>query len=414
MEVPGESAVRGGFRADGSGEFTFSNVGDVPSQEELDALLRHLHQDPDLYEWKVKSAEFRFSHNDAAWQRDKEDIGQNHTAFTGPTSIRSGKVVMVCEPKRVEEAHDFADLPRVQVLEGPRYRCTTCGTRFDSSRVGSPWCSAKCRDAERSPANDWGITRHVIIPDTQIDPGTPTDHLLWAGQYIAEHCAGHRTRIIVIGDWWNMGSLSSYDKGTKKAEGRRIKDDIDAGNRGFQVFDEALGDDPLWSFHYLPGNHEERIDRHVNAHPNLAGFLSRDNLLTPPRWERHEYLEPVDLDGVIYSHYFYQPNTGKPYGGENIEGRIKQVGHSFVMGHQQGLRMGMHYAAGRRRIGVVAGSFYQHDEDYKGPQGNAHWRGIVLLNNVEDGSADPMPVSMDYLCRRYAGHRLADHVGTVV
>ena len=54
---------------------------------------------------------------------------------------------------------------------------------------------------------------------------------------------------------------------------------------------------------------------------------------------------------------------------------------------------------------------YQHDESNKGPQGNAHWRGIVVLNDVEDGSFDPMPVSLDYLCRRYAGHRIADHTG---
>lgn len=305
---------------------------------------------------------------------------------------------------------DLLGLPSVD--DGPRYRCATCGTRFDRSRVGTLWCRAACRDA--APAGDdgdFGIVRHVVIPDTQVRPGVPNDHLYWAGRYIRDHCAGRRTRIVMIGDHWDMSSLSVYDRGKMAAEGRRVRADIEAGNRGFEILDEAMGDDPAWDKHFLFGNHEERIDRYVADHPELDGFLSRDNCITPPSWQRHEFLVPVWLDGVAYAHYFYQPNTGRPYAGQNIETRLRQIGHSFVMGHQQGLKMGMHYAAGRQRFGLVAGSFYQHDEDYKGPQGNAHWRGIVVLNDVEDGAFDPMPVSLDYLCREYEGHRIADHEG---
>ena len=28
--------------------------------------------------------------------------------------------------------------------------------------------------------------RYVVIPDTQVKPGVPTDHLEWAGRYVAE------------------------------------------------------------------------------------------------------------------------------------------------------------------------------------------------------------------------------------
>lgn len=307
---------------------------------------------------------------------------------------------------------DFVDLPTVG--DGPRFRCSTCGTRFDRSRVGTLWCSAKCRDATVAASDDFGIVRHVVIPDTQVRPGVPTDHLLWAGRYIRDHCAGQRTRIVMIGDHWDMSSLSSYDHGKMAAENRRVRADIEAGNRAFEVLDEAMGADLAWDKHFLFGNHEDRIVRYVNDHGELEGFLSLDNCVTPPGWQRHPFLEPTWLDGIAYAHYFYHPNTGKPYGGDSIEARIKQIGHSFVMGHQQGLKMGMHYAAGHQRFGLVAGSFYQHDEDYAGPQGNAHWRGIVVLNDVEDGAFDPMPVSLDYLCREYEGRRIADHEGVVL
>ena len=45
---------------------------------------------------------------------------------------------------------------------------------------------------------------------------------------------------------------------------------------------------------------------------------------------------------------------------------------------------------------------YEHNEDYMGPQGNKHFRGIVMLHEVEpDGSFDMMPVSLRYLKDKY-------------
>ena len=61
----------------------------------------------------------------------------------------------------------------------------------------------------------WGSMKHLIIPDTQVKPNTPTEHLKWAGQYAAEK----KPDVIVhIGDHWDMESLSSYDKGKKSFE----------------------------------------------------------------------------------------------------------------------------------------------------------------------------------------------------
>jgi hypothetical protein len=289
----------------------------------------------------------------------------------------------------------FADLPTVPT------GCARCSTQKHGRATGS---------VARSK---FPITFHVVIGDTQVKPGVPNDHLFWIGRYIREEFRGKKTRIVHVGDHWDMPSLSSYDFGKAASEGRRVKDDILVGNRGFEVLDEAMGDDPDWDFHFLFGNHEDRVTRYVNDNAELVGFLSLDNLLTPERWQRHGYLEPVNLDGIVYSHYFYNKNTGKPLTG-SVEGRIKEIGHSFVMGHQQGLALGFHYAAERQRVGVVCGSSYYHDEDYKGPQGNVHDRCIVVLNEVEDGSAYPMPVSLDYLCRRYEGHRLSEHEGRIL
>lgn len=76
---------------------------------------------------------------------------------------------------------------------------------------------------------------------------------------------------------------------------------------------------------------------------------------------------------------------------------------SCVMGHVQRREIDYQYnAMGKRITGIFCGAFYQHDEPYLNYQGNAEtWRGIWMLNQVKDGEFDEMPVSLDYLKRRY-------------
>jgi hypothetical protein len=51
--------------------------------------------------------------------------------------------------------------------------------------------------------------------------------------------------------------------------------------------------------------------------------------------------------------------------------------------------------------GLVAGSFYLHDEDYKGPQGNKHWRGMLIKHAVQGGNYNLMEVDIPFLLRRH-------------
>lgn len=253
---------------------------------------------------------------------------------------------------------------------------------------------------------------HLFVPDTQVKPGVPTDHLRWAGMYALER----RPDVIIhAGDHWDFPSLSSYDRGKKAMEGRRYSEDVIAGNEGLNRFDQPIRvhNNRLRTRHpYTPrkvllrGNHEHRLQRAIEDNAQLDGALSFDDLESPG-WEVHDFLKIVKIDGVHYSHYFYNPMTGRPYGGQNIETRLKTIGHSFTMGHQQGLWYGLRSTIGGMQHGLVAGSFHMHEEEYLGPQAADHWRGLVVCHQVESGAYDPMFVSMDYLCRRYEGVDLA-------
>lgn len=215
--------------------------------------------------------------------------------------------------------------------------------------------------------------------------------------------------IIHLGDHWDMHSLSSYDRGTMKGENADYQRDIDIGIHGMELLMNPLQKyNKLRINKYKPrqvfliGNHEQRIERYVNANPPLRNKVSyKDFRLRDFGWEVHDFLKPVDIDGISYAHYFYNPNTGKPYGGK-ASTMLNNVGFSFTMGHQQGKDLAeKHLSNGRTIRGLVVGSFYQHDEDYKGPQGNHHWRGCIMKHEVSGGNYSLMEISLGYFLREY-------------
>lgn len=247
--------------------------------------------------------------------------------------------------------------------------------------------------------------RHFIIPDTQIRGGIDTSHIDWCAKAIVKY----RPDVIVhLGDHWDLPSLSTHDApGSKEAEGRRVSDDIAAGNEAFARLVAPMQQErerlvrarkKRWNpaCHFLFGNHEDRLTRAVFREPRWEGLLTLDALQTPG-FERHPFLEIVTIDGIQYSHYFKNQNSNYAIGG-SIENRLNKIGTSFVQGHQPGCLYGARQFPGNlRRHGLVCGSFYLHDEGYRGPQSNGDWRGIVVLNMVQNGDYDPMPIRMAYL-----------------
>lgn len=254
------------------------------------------------------------------------------------------------------------------------------------------------------------MSRHLVIPDLQVKPGVPLNHCSWIGQYIAEK---QPDVVINLGDHADVSSLSTYDRGKMDFEGRRFVQDCEAAQLASSLLLEPLARDAAaWSrvsTHILYGNHEDRIDRFVQNHPELAGFVNKEALGYAEYWDNvHDFLVPVTIDGVAYSHYFYNPGNGRPYAGM-IQTKLKNVGMSFTQGHTQGIDYGMRTLSnGKRHHGLVAGSCYLHREKYLGPQGHDHWNGIVMKYGVTEGDYDIKIVSLDSLCQRYENVTLSE------
>lgn len=243
--------------------------------------------------------------------------------------------------------------------------------------------------------------RILVIPDTQVKPGVPIDHLEHIGRYIAHKRPDY---IVMIGDWWDNPGLCIYDKGKLKFEGRRVLKDIEFGNQAMDLMTSQYRNIPGYTpeEHFCLGNHEERLERLAQERPELEGVIGY-HMLNLKGWTVHPYLKVVKLEGVKFAHYFTSGTMGRPAGSAAV--MLKQAMGSAVQGHVQKVDMAIHEKTGH--IAMMVGTCYQHDEEYLGYQGNDCRRQVVMMNQVKDGVYDPMFVSLDFLRAKYSAPRAA-------
>lgn len=251
---------------------------------------------------------------------------------------------------------------------------------------------------------------YCVIPDCQVKPNVPLEHLKWAGKYIAEK---KPDVIVQIGDFADMASLSSYDIGKKSFEGRKYTDDIEASKTGMLKLMSPIWEEQnrlvsnkkkQWNPELLLtlGNHEDRINTAIENDRKLEGLISVNDLKYEEfGWKVFPFKEVVVRDGIAFSHYFSSGILGRPVTSAKALTTKKHM--SCIMGHvqQTEIDMSQFKGDGTPIISLFVGAFYQHNEDYLGPQGNVHHRGIWFLYEVENGCFWPHYISLNYLKNRF-------------
>ena len=253
------------------------------------------------------------------------------------------------------------------------------------------------------------MSKILVIPDCQVKPNIELDHLTWAGKHAAEKKPDY---IICLGDFADMESLSSYDVGKKSFEGRRYTNDIEVAKKAMSMFMRPILNEQLrlvrnkdkqWNPKLILtlGNHENRINRAINNDPKLDGLISVADLTYEEfGWKVIPYLQVEVVEGIAFSHFFVSGVMGRPV----ISAKMLLTKHhmSCIAGHQQGRDIAYGQTAdGKRMTSIISGSFYSHEEEYLTAQNNIHWRGVWQLNECSEGSFDEMPLSIDYLRRKY-------------
>ena len=247
------------------------------------------------------------------------------------------------------------------------------------------------------------IPKLLIIPDCHAHPEYSNERFTALGNFIM---AEKPDVIVCLGDFADMPSLSSYDKGKKSFEGRRYKKDIDAA---IDAQEKLFAPLKAYNKHqretkhkqYKPklimlgGNHEDRINTATNNSPELDGILSTDDLKYKKfGWKEIPFREKFHLEGITMCHYLPSGLMGRPIGGINQARSLitKQhvsciVGHSHVFDHAEQTTGD---AEGTKIFGLTAGC-YSHMEQKEGwnlDTMNLWWHGVVILEDVSCGYYD--------------------------
>jgi hypothetical protein len=244
---------------------------------------------------------------------------------------------------------------------------------------------------------------HLVIPDSHARPGFHNKRYDWLGQLIVDI----KPDVVVdIGDWYDMESLSSYDKGKKSFEGRQYTKDIEVG---VEAQERLLA--PIKKAHMKRprfvrtlGNHENRVDRAVNMSRELEGLMSTKDFQSKEYgWEEVEYNVPIRVDGIYYCHHFPSGAMGKPIGGDNIGRMLIQKKHvSCTQGHSHLLDYARRTdLSGRKVHGLSVGCYFDYEMDYSGPVNSLYDRGVVIKSEVANGNYDFTWVSIEKMKKAY-------------
>ncbi len=162
--------------------------------------------------------------------------------------------------------------------------------------------------------------------------------------------------VIQLGDFGDFHCVSKHGdaKGTLRKE-------INACNRALSQLD-ALG---ARRKHMVFGNHENRLRRYVDEHPEMEGYLdvAKEFRLRKRGWTWTNYGKMFRLGKAYYAHDPSGCGAGAHYRA------AKEGGHPIVHGHtHRAASVYMGNLAGEKRVGIMAGwlgdperATYRHD-----------------------------------------------------
>lgn len=242
----------------------------------------------------------------------------------------------------------------------------------------------------------------LVIGDPHADPAHGNERFDALAEFILDRKPDH---VVCMGDFADLRSLSSYDKGKASAENKRFADDYAAVVDALRRTDAARqhlirGNRKRPRFHMLIGNHEQRADRYSADRPELMGVMGSDLLpFAEYGWNVVPYRgsDPGHLSicGVTFAHYLRSGRN--PISGKNQARRLIDLcQESVVVGHSHTLDYAVGTSVtGRRCMALVAGRYHDWEHGYAGHSNDQFWSGLCMLHDVRDGVYDLETISFD-------------------
>jgi predicted MPP superfamily phosphohydrolase len=223
----------------------------------------------------------------------------------------------------------------------------------------------------------------LIIPDAHAHPDYDNTRFDLLGALIADE---KPDVIVCLGDFADLPSLSSYDRGKKGFEGRRYQRDLDAARDALSRL--RLGRSNARCIMLL-GNHEARIDRAVSDRAELEGTMSTRDLWYGLHFDVVPYEDTAVVCGFSMSHHFASGVGGRPISGSGVAAQMsRMLMQSAVIGHNHVLDLAERTRPdGTKVVSLSAGCFVhpRAREGWNRSTAHMYWNGVVLMDDARDG-----------------------------
>lgn len=257
------------------------------------------------------------------------------------------------------------------------------------------------------------IDKLLVVGDAHATPIASNDRFDWLGRLIMDH---RPDVVYCTGDFGDMPSLSSYDKGRKSAELKRYKHDVKAVhdalariNKPREEHNEQQKKNKKSA--YKPrmimqgGNHDEaRIEKAIQSSPELEGTMSiKDLNYEHYGWEYVPYRNSIVVEGIYCSHSFPSGVMGQPVSGLNVASSLLAKNSvSTIVGHCHLFDYAVRSKPNGDKLAALSpGWFGDHVEEYAKHTVHMWWSGVCLLHNVNDGVFDLETITMERIKKVY-------------
>jgi hypothetical protein len=247
----------------------------------------------------------------------------------------------------------------------------------------------------------------LLVPDIHAKPGDDLTRLDTMAEWLRKRRLS-LTKIVQIGDAYDMASLCLHDKESPEWYERNLSDDLAAGDWALDKLvmlaqeHDLLQSDVIFTL----GNHEDRYDKFMAADNRLrTGPFTKTLKGRVKKQYPHmtvvDFLKPHIFAGIAFQHYFTSGVMGRPQGGENIANNLLRnqfmpvvCGHTHIYSYAERTD-----ATGRKVQALCAGCFVDPNLPVKYARGTNHlWRnGITLLHVWDMGQYDLEFVSLERL-----------------
>ena len=202
-----------------------------------------------------------------------------------------------------------------------------------------------------------GVKRVIVLPDTQI-PYEDKQTCKAVFKYIKDF---QPDEIIQLGDFLDFDCISHWQKGNERIINKKLRKEYVAGN---EFLDQLQSVAPKSKIVIIQGNHDQRIEKYLDANPAGEGYLEFETCLKLK--ERGIKFVKFWDKGTTYKIGHATFIHGLYTGDQHAKKHVQQYGTNIFYGHLHDIQnySQVHKGDNKTLVGQSLGCLCEYNQSY--------------------------------------------------